>query len=92
MITWTAIGLIVIQTLMPGKPETKDMTFIRYDEIQAIQTENYSANGFGGVVNFYLEGNASDRLGLVPIKIHLYTEKEMNDFVKELADKLKDLK
>ena len=80
MITWTAIGLIVIQSFIPNNPEKKDMTFIRYDEIQAIQTENYTANGFGGVVKFYLEGNASDSLGLVPIEIHLYTEKEMANY------------
>lgn len=92
MITWTAIGLIVIQSFIPGKSETKDMTFIRYNEIQAIQTENYTMDGMGGVVKFYLEGNASDSLGLVPIEIHLYTEEEMNAFVNELTDKLKDLK
>ena len=91
-LTWTAIGLLVIQSFTPSSPETKDLTFIMYDEIQAIQTENYTMDGMGGIVKFYLEGNASDSLGLVPIEIHLYTEEEMNDFVEQLADKLKDLK
>ena len=92
VIKFTAIGLLVIQSFMPSKPDNKDITFIRFDEIQAIQTENYTIDGMGGVVKFYLEGSASDSLGLVPIEINLYTEKEMNEFVIELTDKLKDLK
>tara|TARA_B100000287_G_C20615742_1_gene773945 strand:- start:1191 stop:1463 length:273 start_codon:yes stop_codon:yes gene_type:complete len=88
-ITWTAIGLLVVQSFMPSSPEKKDFTYIKYDEIQAIQTENYAK---GGLVKFYLEGNASDSLGLVPIEINLYTEEAMNEFVMELTDKLKNLK
>ena len=92
IIKWTAIGLMVLQSFTPEKPENKDMTFIRYDDIQAIQTENYTIDGMGGVVKFYLEGNASDSLGLVPIEINLYTEEAMNEFVKVLTSKLEDLK
>ena len=88
-ITWTAIGLLVVQSFMPSSPEKKDFTYIKYDEIQAIQTENYAT---GGLVKFYLEGNASDSLGLVPIEINLYTEEAMNEFVKVLTSKLEDLK
>jgi len=91
-VTWTAVGLLVIQSFAPSSPETKDLTFIMYDDIQAIQTENYTIDGMGGVVKFYLEGNTSDSLGLIPIEINLYTEEEMNNFVEQLADKLKDLK
>ena len=92
IIKFTAIGLLVIQSFVPSTPEHKDFTYIKYDEIQAIQTENYTLNGFGGVVKFYLEGSASDSIGLVPIEIHLYTEKEMNSFVNELTEKLEKLK
>ena len=92
IIKFTAIGLLVIQSFVPSNPEHKDFTYIKYDEIQAIQTENYTLNGFGGVVKFYLEGSASDSIGLVPIEIHLYTEKEMNEFVMKLTDKLENLK
>ena len=92
IIKFTAIGLLVIQSFTPSSPEKKDFTYIKYDEIQAIQTENYTLNGFGGVVKFYLEGSASDSIGLVPIEINLYTEKEMYDFVMKLTDKLEDLK
>ena len=92
IIKWTAIGLMVLQSFTPEKPENKDMTFIRYEDIQAIKTENYTIDGMGGVVKFYLEGNTSDSLGLIPIEINLYTEEEMNKFVDELTKKLPNLK
>ena len=104
-LTWTGIGLLVVQmfttepNLLPGMStdpcdlnQGKDITFIKYDDIQSIKTHNYSKCD-GGMVEFYTEGtNVSDSLGVEPITIRFYNKNDYNTFTNELIIKIKDNK
>ena len=83
----TTIGLLFIQTTDNTKTFSKELTYVKMEEVMAVKSRNYEK---GGSFEFYMHNNVADSVGWKPITVDCYTDQEYKILFNKLQKVFKD--